>query len=171
MSEILAYVCAAVLPESTLYFLWLSNGDEPDSVLVDRDGRVPAFTEETSARDHGARCGYAVAADAPVHYDLARVSAWCEAPDAATLDCVLLLNTWNLLADLGPQTLGVTSLFGYQERRANSLYDRLFFGNNLPSITPAGAHYTPEWDTGELNALSAILRRGVAEFAARLHVA
>ena len=51
---------------------------------------------------------------------------------------------------------------------AGAAYEKLFFGNNLPAVTPAGASYTPLWDVAELARLSHTLRLGLTEFAARL---
>ena len=167
-----AYLCLARLPGGASYVLWASNPRDdaaPDGVVLDGDGRVPAFASESAARGYAAACELAVAPDAPHVYDLERAAAWCDAPGAAPVDCEVLLNAWNLFTDLGPVPAGVVSLFGRSERAAGRLYDKLFYGNNLAGVTPAGERYTPEWDAAELVELSTILRRGLLEFTSRLH--
>jgi hypothetical protein len=169
----LVYVCVAQLRGRTTYFLWHSDPDspEPDGVLLDGESRIPAFATEAAARSYAVAQGRAVAADPPSAYDLDRVAAWCDEPTQIALDYAALLDTWNLYTDLGPVLGSATNLFAHSEQRANALYEKLFLGNNLPSMTPAGEHYTPTWTTPELLHLSRILRLGFEEFARRLRVA
>lgn len=169
----LMYVCVARVRGRTVYFLWHSDPDspEPDGVLLDGESRIPAFATEAAARSYTAAQGLAVAAEPPSEYDLDRVAAWCDEPTQTALDCAVLLDTWNLYTDLGPVLGGATNIFVHSEQRANALYEKLFLGNNLPSMTPAGEHYTPTWTTPELLHLSRILRLGFEEFAGRLRVA
>jgi hypothetical protein len=37
----------------------------------------------------------------------------------------------------------------------------VFFGNNLPAMTPPGEHYVPEWDDEEIALLWRIIGQGV----------
>jgi hypothetical protein len=38
---------------------------------------------------------------------------------------------------------------------------KLFFGNNLPSMTPRGEHFEPEWSAEELGVLRARIETAV----------
>jgi hypothetical protein len=51
-------------------------------------------------------------------------------------------------------------------KRAGKIYDKLFFANNLPAVTPRGASYEPIWSEGEIELLSRIYRFGLAELRA-----
>jgi hypothetical protein len=50
----------------------------------------------------------------------------------------------------------------------NDIYDKVFFGNNLPSMTPPGEHYVPAWSEEEIDRLSRVLTGGLRLFRARV---
>jgi hypothetical protein len=54
-------------------------------------------------------------------------------------------------------------------RGAEKIYDKLFFGNNLPAITPAGVSYEPVWSHDEIETLSRIYRLGLTGLRAGIH--
>ncbi len=92
---------------------------------------VLEFPSESAAREARPPVGHVLSSEPATHYDFDTVQAWC-ASTAAPLDCATLLNAWNLLGDL-PHT---ENLFTWADVRAKGVYDKLFFGCNLPAITP-----------------------------------
>lgn len=78
--------------------------------------------------------------------------------------CSPLLNVWNLITDLP----GHATLFDHADARATAIYDKLFWGCNVPAMTPAGEHFTPSWSSSELAALKHLLLLSIAELRARL---
>lgn len=67
--------------------------------------------------------------------------------------CDLLLNGWNFIEDLG-RTFGFdTELEELRTPILNNAYQKLFYGNNLPSITPEDRSYYPLWTDEEMLAL------------------
>jgi hypothetical protein len=79
--------------------------------------------------------------------------------------CAQLLNVWNLLADIARS---VNASLDDRGPEADKCYDKLFYGNNLPSITPPGEHYSPYFDDREQRVISEILDRGRVILASRL---
>lgn len=64
--------------------------------------------------------------------------------------CELLLNGWNFIEDV-LRTFSLTvELEKLQSPTLNIFYKKLFYGNNLPSITPNGCSYTPWWTSDEI---------------------
>ena len=165
-----SYVCLARLGGSSCYFVWQTDvaAKQADRVLLDVDQCIATFSTEREARAAADARGEGAEPSAPVVYDLDRLAAWCEHPAEATLDCEAAINAWNLFNDLGTSTGGTVNMYRFAERGLNSVYDKLFFGNNLPSITPSGESYTPAWDVEELARLAQALRLGLTEFAARI---
>jgi len=52
---------------------------------------------------------------------------------------------------------------GVEEMRSlYDVYDKLFWGNNLPAMTPPGERFVPTWSAEELEALAALLSAGFA---------
>ncbi|MES2462151.1 MAG: hypothetical protein V4671_16320, partial [Armatimonadota bacterium] len=50
----------------------------------------------------------------------------------------------------------------------DELYRKVFWGNNLPSLTPEGKSYVPMWSTREVIRLKAVMKDGLQFFQAHL---
>lgn len=79
--------------------------------------------------------------------------------------CSQLLNAWNLFGDIARR---VNASLDDRGSEADKCYDRLFYGNNLASITPPGEHYSPYFNTDEQRLITAILDRGRVLLASHL---
>jgi len=62
------------------------------------------------------------------------------------------------------------SLYGTVSHRAQTIYEKVFYANNLPTITPPGEHYEPEWSGWKLEEMARIFRLGLEELRAGIHV-
>lgn len=63
--------------------------------------------------------------------------------------CRLLLNGWNFVEDL-LRTLGLNKeRRRLRSRELNRCYDKIFFGSNLPSVTPKSKRFEPLWTERE----------------------
>lgn len=52
-----------------------------------------------------------------------------------------------------------------REDKANfDIYEKLFWGNNLPTVTPAGKTYVPVWTQNELERLRSVMAYGIDNF-------
>lgn len=56
------------------------------------------------------------------------------------------------------------------DQKADKCYDKLFYGNNLPSVTPPGEHYSPHFDDHEQRVIHEILDRGRVILASHLYL-
>jgi hypothetical protein len=69
---------------------------------------------------------------------------------ASTKTCKILLDGWNFLEDL-IRTIGQESdLLRLRTPILNKMYEKLFYGNNLPAITPEGKSYNPIFKRAEI---------------------
>jgi hypothetical protein len=168
-----AFVCKAIHRGSEVYFLWLSDPDTstPDGVLLDQFGNIPTFESESAARAFAATGQFGLSEEPAHTYDLDGIASWCTTPTASTLDANALLNAWNLFTDISFASTEATNLFNHVQGSDDPLYDKLFWANNLPAITPEAAAFNPEWDATELQRLSWILSAGLSEFIGRLRAA
>jgi hypothetical protein len=153
-------LCIARLDGADRYFLWESGDDIPDRVVLDDAGELRLFSSEAAAR---AAEGDELSTEPPTIYDLDALDAWCRS-DAVPADCSPLLEAWNLFGDLPRDE----NLFAAADGQQNDLYDKLFFGCNLPAMTPPGQEYIPTWTSGEIHALKRVLLLGLAELRGRL---
>jgi len=83
-------------------------------------------------------------------YDLDNITVTAE-----TLDCKEIVEKWNIISDLA-LTAGLE--FSGEDKRYNAIYDKLFFGCNLPTMKHHS--YTPEWSAEEIAEINRILAEG-----------
>jgi hypothetical protein len=58
-------------------------------------------------------------------------------------------------------TLGIEFEGNKKEKVRNRIYDKLFFGNNIPGIMPEGQVYTPKWTKKEIARVAEIMNEGL----------
>jgi hypothetical protein len=140
----------------TLFLLWDSDDWALNRVLADA-GRVVSFSDEESAREYALAENLTLAPKEELHlHDLDSAVCWLEA-DAGP-DCSLLLAIWNLAGDVARS---VNEPFEDRGEGLDEVYNKLFFGNNLPSMTPPGEQYNPQWTEDELGLLRARIEMAV----------
>ena len=76
------------------------------------------------------------------------------------IDCDYFLNFWNNISDLA-YSVGENFYGDLKKAQINKVYDKLFFCNNLPAITPKNKNYYPTWDTAEKIILVKIVQDGI----------
>jgi hypothetical protein len=85
------------------------------------------------------------------------------------VDCNGVLDGWNTLIDVAESVPFGTEVFLQHKRKHFAIYEKLFYGCNLPKITPEGQEYFPVWCQPEVAAMRhlfdcglTMLRRGMA---------
>ena len=120
------------------YLLWVSG--EKDSVAVDADGFVPSFRTLVLLQEFADRERYRLEIEEPKLHDLDWVASWrTDMP----VDCDAALAAWNLFSDVSVSVPALTHNFRILDSRFPSIYNKLFWGNNLPSMTPEGEQCSP----------------------------
>ncbi|REJ95962.1 MAG: hypothetical protein DWQ29_01270 [Planctomycetota bacterium] len=145
-----------------VFFLWFT--DEVDGVVLEAGNLVTFSTlqecidfAETRHLDLGSRESTVVAID--------QARDWIEHFETSPVDARVLLNTWNMLEDYLRSRGSSGESFPLGE---NDLYEKLFFANNLPSITPSGQKFAPDWSLEEKQRIVAALKQPLSEFHAAL---
>jgi hypothetical protein len=139
--------------------LWLAweSEDGPDRVVVDRRGFVLAWPSEAGLRS----------ADQTVTGKSATVDGRRGTLLGGPIVCERVLNLWNLLGDI---CFSVGLNRGAERppfervgppRRVDRLYEKLFFGCNLPALRGDGPRYEPTFSPRERRLLRRILRSGL----------
>jgi hypothetical protein len=67
--------------------------------------------------------------------------------------CKMLLDGWNFLEDLLRTTRSRAVAKRLRTPLLDTVYDKLFYGINLPAVTPKGRSYSPLWTRAELRTL------------------
>jgi len=155
------YPLAIRLDGRMRFLLWVS-GDGEDSVVAE-GGLALAFDNLGALSQHAAETAMRVEGDPRDPVDLDAAERWCSA--ASRPDPVLLLETWNLCWDVSN---GTGAPFEHRTDELTVLYDKLFHANNLPSMTPPGERWEPEWSQDEVPQLQRLISTGVSMIRASL---
>jgi hypothetical protein len=164
------YACWHCLGSQDRYLLWFYGGPPTwdDGVALADDGRVPAFGSVEEVADFARARGVDLGEGGMIEtsHDLDAVAAWLEHPSAEEVDCDTLLSAWNLFADVA---VSVGADLDPWADATIGVYLKLFWGNNLPAMTPPGECYVPEWDADEVGQIAEVLGEGLRVSRAAVH--
>jgi len=144
--------------------IWISG--EPDTVAVNRAGDVVSFQSLAELFRYAQQMNWRIEDEKPNLHDLDAINEWILAWQTPP-NCQIALEAWNLFSDIAFSTTSHTKFaFAELDSHAPALYDRLFWGNNLPAVTPQGECFVPAWSEEELKVLGALLSAGLEMFGA-----
>ena len=81
--------------------------------------------------------------------------------DQKNIDCKYFLDFWNIITDLA-NSVGIEFHGNSDKAIVNEIYNKLFYGNNIPVVKGDGEEFIPDWSTEEMNELSDIITDGIA---------
>jgi hypothetical protein len=146
------------------YLIWISNDN--DTVEIDAMGQVPTFEDIKAIAAYASTKQYTLDSEEPKCHDLDWVAGWLS-KEGVPVDCRKALAAWNLFGDVARSTPRADDTFEKLDSRFGEVYEKLFWGNNLPAVTPKGCHFDPEWSADEITALAMVLRAGLELFQSR----
>lgn len=137
--------------------------EDTDAVLV-LDGKIVTASTTEDLTTVAARHGLELEdSDGSVQI-LDDVEKLLELPASEEI-CAQVLDVWNLFSDIARSVSATLDDTGDEWQKC---YDKLFFGNNLPSVTPAGEHYRPSFTAEEQRLIRDVFIRGRALLATHL---
>ncbi len=164
MTDSSYYVVRWLAGDKERFLLWRDGGSEPDryATLPDTGQLLTARTKQELLSLAG-RNRLDVSEQEPHVIDLHAVGAILDRlrPNRPLSDRAarVLLDAWNALEDLA-RSVGTPFMDHDLPRdRVELLYDKLFHGNNLPSVTPEGDRFHPLLSDHERQWLRTLLRR------------
>ena len=140
------------------FLIWFSN--EKDGVVVDENGFVPSFGKKSDLKNYCEKNQIKVDLDNSNLTNLDTIKNWLD-KGGKLEDYNLYLDTWNLFEDIAISTNGN---FDKDKAVTNDIYDRIFWGCNLPAVTPEGESFTPTWTKKELKIIHKTLTFGLQMF-------
>ena len=157
------YPCRYRFRDAERLLIWFT--DNLDGVFVDDQFRIPTFpTIEALRTAFPSLVDGRLVLEPPILHDLDSVEARCRSTQSSAIHCGSFLAAWNLLADVARSVGGRGVTYLESDRTLDPEYEKLFFGSNLPAITPPGQRYTPLWSDKELNAISRHIMLGLDLF-------
>ncbi len=140
-----------IFSDSEKYLIW-HNDDKDKDVVEIRNNKILTFdTLESAEKFVGEDCEC-------WEYNFSELERFISTHDK-NFDCKIILNFWNILNDI-VYSFG-EKIPDERTRRSDRCYNKLFWGNNLPAVTPAGKHYTPVFTRKERKNIRRILSYGI----------
>jgi len=153
------YLAEFKYPTKSYCCIWYSG--EVDGFQTENNALV-YFDSFEEAKQYCAQHEIRYVEDEVSKDDIGKVEQWLSDGGGEDVDCDLLLRFWNSVTDLAA-TFGIEYIGN--ERMYTNIYEKLFYGNNLPTINTSGRTYISKWTEGELLALKEIIDIGVNLFA------
>ena len=157
------YKCKFRLNQKDAFLLWFS--DDKDGVITNSSGAVICFDSLRSLKQFASRKGWKVHPEKSLLHNFDKVISWLDGEGEADFEYDEFLSVWNLLGDVSDSVGGN---FDLNRKRTNKIYNKLFWGNNLMSITPENRKFKPEWTREERRLMHSILLKGIKLFQSSL---
>ncbi|WP_146106452.1 hypothetical protein [Desulfobulbus oralis] len=134
--------------------IWITNDNERDSFLLDKDkqlvtsSNIEGFSKILGTdfnKVHWNEGSY-------IDFDKFLISLKTLKVDKSSSKstCIRLLNGWNFIEDILHTFNMVDEIKKLKTPTLNKVYEKIFHGNNLQSITPEGKSYNPLWTRSEI---------------------
>ena len=162
------YACQLLLNSVDTFVIWYSDG--LDGFVVTPEGYLVAANSSENLVMIAANLGLKLEHQKITVYDFDSLLAWCQAPASEGVHATMFLNAWNFFDDLTGLQANLESRYVFLSRQASYIYEKLFYGNNLPSITPIGEHYIPSWSNDELIEMRLVFMAGLDHLKKKLEL-
>lgn len=129
--------------------------DESDGFETDGK-RLLVFKSMEETKQYLDGKGLHFSSDEIVTYDL---DGFLKEVDFEEPDPKAVFYFWNMFSDMAR---GLGLKFSGDGKKVNKIYEKLFFGNNLPTVTPEGESYTPVFSDREKKIIESIISEGVS---------
>jgi hypothetical protein len=159
------YIVKFRLNNKDSYLIWCTN--DIDKVLTTTNGKILHFPNKQSLLAYAANNKITIVPEEPAFYNLDSVSEWIKTGNTKNVNCNKLNNAWNLFQDI---SLSVNVAFDSKKEITDTVYEKLFWGCNLPVVTPEGKSYVPIWSQKEIKILKNILSVGIKLFKESLEI-
>lgn len=134
--------------------IWITNDSEGDSFLIDENKQLVASTDiEGFSKILGTDFNKVHwNEESYIDFDKFLISLKNLKVDKSSskLTCIRLLNGWNFIEDILHTFNMEDEIKKLKTPTLNKVYEKIFHGNNLPSITPDGKSYNPLWTRSEI---------------------
>jgi hypothetical protein len=148
-----------------VFFLWEDRDSGGDRFIVSKEnGEVIAMRSEEDLRDYASAHSLEIVWSDVSEFDIDQflhvLSDLKPGHRCEGKVCEILLDGWNLIEDFF-RTFDV-NLDKLKSDVLRHVYKKLFYGNNLPSVTPEGEHYEPVFDGYEVHQLQTEMKKSIS---------
>jgi hypothetical protein len=157
------YICQLLLNDDTFFVLWHAN--ENNGVTMEKGQLVyarsiPPLLHYSESRnltiDSNSITEYE-------YFDFNDIENWLHRPKAS-INCEYFLNLWNILVDtIASQHNPSLFLDLAEDENGIFIYNKLFWGANLPDYTPPGKIHIPDWQAEDIASMQTLFKIGLKE--------
>lgn len=173
---ILAYPYRLTHHQTPRYLLWVDGGKERDYLLRHHSGQlIVAATLQALQQLKLETAELTIAWHDVSELDLdlfwQRLGNLRAGRATSSATNNLINNAWNLFEDLAHTYELPRDLAIFCEPRLQKVYEKFYWGCNLPALTPSGKSYAPIWQSDELSELRRAIKQlwlGILEKAPEL---
>jgi hypothetical protein len=160
------FVFPYILSSKIGYLVWVSDDEESnkDHFVTNDGGKVSTFSSLDDLKYFEKHRGLMVNASSEPHtLNLDAIANWLSNGEEMP-ECGVLLDAWNAFNDISSSFQEDDAPFAKMNFAHKPIYEKLFWGSNLPAVTPAGERYDPIWNAGEIESLKSIFGTGLDLF-------
>ncbi len=134
------------------FLIWHNNNMGNDVVEI-KDSKILTFDNFETAKKFtdSENCDL-------YEYNIPKLKRWIYT-HSRTFDCSFLLDFWNIFNDIA-YSFG-EKIPNERTRKSDRVYNKLFFGNNFPAITPEGECFKPIFTKTDRKITKKILSYGL----------
>jgi hypothetical protein len=145
------------LNNEDLYTIWYSNNK--DGFLLEESNRIPVFRTMPTLLAYADRQNVSLEDEVPELHNFDLIKLWIRYPTADTIVYDVFLNALNAFGDIA-SSIG-NKVYLRLSKHIDRIYQKLFWGCNLPAVTPRKKVFHPLWNQKELEKLQAIFDYGL----------
>lgn len=152
MSEKLYFITVLVFQDARYNTLWYTSDE--DGFVLD-ENKIRVFASESDAEEFAYKNN--------LELDSEKVEIICSESvlsDVNKIDCNLLLTFWNIVTDAA-KTLNIEFIGNSRDECTEGIYNKLFYGSNLPAVKKDGGDYIPCWNRKEKKLIMRIVKDGL----------
>ncbi|MBL4606263.1 MAG: hypothetical protein JKY01_00315 [Pseudomonadales bacterium] len=157
------YICQLIFKKDAVFILQYE--DETNGVKME-DSQLVYVYNIPPLLQYGELKNLLIDSNSITQYedlDFNELESWLEKPHA-TISCEYFLNLWNILIDtLASQNDPSLFLDLAEDEDGILIYNKLFWGANLPEYTPPGKIHISDWQLADISNLQAIFKSGLEE--------
>lgn len=163
------YKCSIILNEKKKILIQTIDSSEVDSFFLNKDGKISLFESVECLKDFAKKEAITINLEENQVLNLDYIKEW-SLSKGGEIDCEEVLHAWNFFDDIC-NTLNLPFEGKVRDSVTDKIYDKLFFGNNLPAIKPDDVpDYIPIWIPEEEKRLSEVLSNGMWVFKSNIEI-
>lgn len=147
-----------IIKNTKHYSIWYS--DEDDGFIIE-SSKIKTFCNMDEMKCYARDNNYELETEyTEMQFDTAINIATKKNIENEDINCKYLLDFWNIVSDIA-NSVGDVFIGDTREGTINSIYNKLFYGNNLEAIKKNGEDFIPTWNKYEKNELLNVTNDGI----------